>query len=226
VTILDLIFPKTCLGCGKEGKYICESCLACVRLLKPACPYCEKASIDGFTHTKCRKKYGLDGLTSIWDYEGVIKKAILALKYKYATEVAKELVGNLVTSLLRNKNLVPSNYCLVPVPLHWHRENVRGFNQSIEIGKIVADEMGWKFISDFLIKERSTTSQVELSVEDRKQNLQGVFSLNPIHKSLFIHLKSVIIFDDVFTTGATLKEAAKVLKRIGVKKVWGLTVAR
>jgi ComF family protein len=221
MSILDLIFPKTCLGCGKEGKYICDNCLIKVKLLKPACPYCEKASIDGFTHTKCKKKYGLDGLTSVWDYDGVIKKAIMALKYKYSTEVGKELSNIYIRELLTRSDLVKKGI-LIPIPIHWHRENVRGFNQSIEIGKVVAGNLGWKFAPDLLIKKKSTTPQATLSVVDRKQNLKDVFALSfgfqiPV---------SVILFDDVFTTGSTLKEAAKVLKYAGVGKVWGLTIAR
>lgn len=220
MNVLDLIFPKICLGCGKVGKYICENCLSKAKILKPACPYCEKASIDGFTHVKCRKKYGLSGLTSIWDYEGVIKKALLALKYKYSTEAGRELASLFVREL-KKSNLIKGG-TLVPIPIHWHRENVRGFNQSIEVGKIVAEEMEWKFIPDLLVKEKSTVSQASLSVEKRKQNLQGVFTLNP----KVIVPNPVILFDDVFTTGSTLKEAAKVLKRVGTKEVWGLTIAR
>jgi ComF family protein len=222
MSIIDLIFPKLCLGCGREGQYICSDCLSKIRLLKPACPYCEKASIDGFTHTKCQKVFGLDGLTSIWKYEGVIKKAIWALKFKYATEVAKELQNYMVTEL--KNNLMPNDYCLVPIPIYWQRENVRGFNQSVEIGKMVAENMGWKFVSDLLIKNKQTVSQVELSVEDRKKNLRGSFSLNSC--SFLPPDSSVLLFDDVFTTGSTLHEAAKVLKRAGVKKVWGMTMAR
>ena len=222
--ILDLIFPKVCLSCGKEGNYICENCLTKVKLLKLVCPYCEKASIDGFTHAKCKKKYGLDGLTSIWDYEGVIKKAILALKYKYATEVGKEL-SNLYIQELLTRSVLVKDGTLVPIPLYWHRENVRGFNQSAEIGKLIAQKLGWKFIPDLLIKNKSTTPQAGLSVEERKQNLKGVFSLNPSF-SLLDFPSSVVLFDDVFTTGSTLKEAAKVLKRHGVGKVWGMTIAR
>lgn len=222
--ILDLVFPKTCLGCSREGEYICGICLTKVRLLKPACPCCEKPSIDGFTHIKCQKKYGLDGLICPWKYEGVIRKAIPALKFKYATEVGRELSENFVSAIKSQytKYYIPNTGVLVPVPMHWHRENVRGFNQSVEIGKLVAAEMGWGFTPDLLIKDKPTTSQVELSVEDRKQNLKGVFSLNT-GTSL---PNSVILFDDVFTTGSTLKEATKVLKRAGVNKVWGLTIAR
>ena len=220
--ILDFVFPKNCLGCRREGKYLCDDCLGKLKILKPVCPYCERPSIDGFTHTKCRKVYGLNGLTSVWDYEGAIKKAILSLKYKYSTEVGRELANSFVRELLTINPLIKG--VLVPIPIHWHRENVRGFNQSEEIGKVVAREMKWEFNSDLLMKTRQTVSQVELTVEKRKQNLQGVFSISPnILVSQYPH---ILLFDDVFTTGSTLKEAAKVLKKAGVEKVWGLTIAR
>lgn len=230
--ILDLIFPKTCLSCGKEGGYICQNCLTKVQILKPVCPYCEKPSIDGFTHTKCKKKYGLDGLTSFYRYEGAIKKAIHALKFKYATEVGGELSSVLVGSLRSQYTIykILHTGVLVPIPVYWHRENVRGFNQSEEVGKKVAEEMGWKFVPDLLIKNKQTASQVELSVEDRKKNLHGVFSVNLDSKYNPLGgaeiPDSIILFDDVFTTGSTLHEAAKVLKHAGVEKVWGMTIAR
>lgn len=216
--ILDLVFPKSCLECGESGFYICNSCSNKVRKLKPACPYCEKASIDGFTHTKCSKKYGLDGLTSIWDYEGVIRKAILTLKYKYATEVGRELTERFINELTRLDTKIQGD--LIPVPIYWHRENVRGFNQSEEIGKLAAQEMGWGFETEILVKTRPTSAQASLTVEERKKNLLGTFRVCATPPA------SVILFDDVFTTGSTLKEAAKTLKHAGVGKVWGLTIAR
>ncbi|MCX6704985.1 MAG: ComF family protein [Candidatus Woesebacteria bacterium] len=221
--VLDLIFPKTCLGCGKEGPYICSDCLTKVRLTKPICPYCERSSIDGFTHIKCAKKLGLDGLTSVWEYEGVVRKAILSLKYKYSTLVGEELTDHFFHQLLTGCPPVKAG-ALVPVPLYWYRENTRGFNQSVEVGKTVAAQMGWKFVPNLLIKKKTTISQVELKGNDRRQNLKGVFSLNPNY--VLRTLYSVLVFDDVFTTGSTLREAAKVLKRAGVEKVWGLTIAR
>ncbi len=224
MSILDFVFPKTCLGCGKEGKYICSNCIAKVPVLKSVCPYCEKPSIDGLTHVKCQREYGLDGLTSIWDYEGVIRKAILALKFKYSTEVGKELSVVFLNVLQTTNHALPATVSLAPIPLHWNRENVRGFNQSEEVGKLVAKEMGWGFAPDLLIKKKQTTSQVQLSVEDRKKNLTGVFAVSS--NIVVSQYPSIVLFDDVFTTGSTLKEAAKVLKRARVKKVWGLTIAR
>ena len=222
--VLDLIFPKTCLGCGKEGKYLCDDCLAKVRPAKPICAYCEKASIDGFSHVKCAKKLGLDGLTSIWEYEGVIRKAILSLKYKYSTLVGQELSEKFIGRLLTGCDPVKADV-LIPIPLYWYRENTRGFNQSVEIGREVAAQMGWKFISDLLIKTKSTVSQVELKGNARRQNLKDAFVLNPQRSPFTVH-QSLILFDDVFTTGSTLREAVKILKRAGVEKVWGLTIAR
>ena len=224
---LDLLFPKTCLGCGRSGNYICPDCVVKVRLAQPICAYCERASIDGFTHVRCQKKLGLDGLISIWEYEGVIRKAILALKYKYATEIAS-LLNGLIVERLKNPDsryILSDSICLIPIPLHWHRQNVRGFNQSAEVGKSISEAMNWKFLPDLLIKKQSTTSQTELSGDARRQNLHGVFSVNP-NFSFLAFPSSIIVFDDVFTTGSTLREAAKVLKRVGVEKVWGLTIAR
>jgi ComF family protein len=225
MSLLDLVFPKTCLGCGSSGSYICPDCLAKVRTAQPICPYCERASIDGVTHIRCQKKLGIDGLISIWEYEGVIRKAILALKYKYATLIGQEL-SNCFLSAAKSqstKYLLHVNASLVPIPIFWLRQNVRGFNQSIEVGKIVSESLSLKFIPDLLIKKQPTVPQAELSGNMRRQNLRGVFSLNTKYPTLDAEY---IIFDDVFTTGSTVCEAAKVLKRAGAKKVWGLTIAR
>ncbi len=222
--LIDLVFPKKCLGCGKEGRYICPDCIGKVKKVKPICPYCERPSIDGATHFACKRKFGIDGLISGWKYMGVIRKAILAFKYKYAVEVGKELSKVFSDILAHNSSFViPNSSVLVPVPLHWYRGNFRGFNQAEEIGKLVAKEMGWKFIPDLLIRKKLTTPQAELKAEARAQNIQGVFALNPNYQ---LHATNYIIFDDVWTTGSTMKEAAKVLKRAGAEKVWGLTVAR
>lgn len=223
---LDLIFPKVCLSCNKAGQYICQNCLDKVQVLRAVCPYCEKPSIDGFTHTKCKRVFGLDGLTSIYRYEGVIKKAISSLKYKYATEIVQELCGYYVPELdkLAIKNTLKSDFCLIPIPIYWHRQNVRGFNQSEEIGKIIVNKMEWRFETTLLVRIKSVKPQAGLPVEERRKNLCGVFSVSS--NILISQYPSIILFDDVFTTGSTLHEAAKVLKRAGVEKVWGMTIAR
>ena len=224
--ILDLVFPKICLGCGKEGRYICGTCLAKVPRAKLVCPYCEKASIDGMTHAKCKRVYGLDGLVSVWSYDGVVRKAILALKYKYATEIANELSSWLANELAKKKEVFPKNSILAPIPLFWYKGNFRGFNQSEIIGKEVARKFDWKFIPDILVRKKSGTPQAMLKGDARYQNIRGAFALNPDYLSNHLVPSAPVLFDDVFTTGSTLKEAASVLKRKGAKSVWGLTIAR
>ena len=218
--LLDLIFPKTCLGCGKEGVYICSDCMDKMKLSGSICPYCEKASIDGITHTKCIRKFGLDGLASVWEYEGVVRKALIALKYKYATGVGREIMYYLLPTL--TKKFIPAASCLVPIPMFWYRQNTRGFNQSAEVGKIISTYLKLGFEPDLLIRKKPTIPQVELAGFARRRNLRGVFTVNSGLKLPDF----VLLFDDVFTTGSTLMEATKVLKRAGVQKVWGLTIAR
>jgi ComF family protein len=221
--IIDLVFPKICLGCGREGKYLCRVCIDEVPRAQAICPYCKHPSIDGATHVNCVKKYGLDGLTSVWQYEGAVRKAILALKYKYATEIGREISEYAINSL--SGLVLPPVHNLTPVPIYWLRQNTRGFNQSIEVGGNIAEKMRLNFIPDLLIKKVPTIPQAGLSGKARRKNLRGSFALGP-QNSLFTVPDSVFLFDDVFTTGSTMFEAAKVLKRRGVKKVWGLTIAR
>jgi ComF family protein len=225
--LADLIFPRLCLGCKKEGRYLCDTCLQKVWFPKPICPVCTRASIDGMTHIRCQRPQNLDGLISLWRYDGVVRKAILGLKYKFALEIAHEL-ADLVIDVLKNHNssfIFHNSFILVPIPLHWQRENWRGFNQEREIGKIMARKIGWKFIPDLLIRKSSTVPQAELKREQRLTNVRDVFTLNSNYKILNTKY-SILLFDDVWTTGSTMREAAKVLKRNGFKHVWGLTLCR
>ena len=225
MSIADLLFPKKCLECGREGSYICASCIAKLKTLSQVCIECGRPSIDGMTHVACKRPLGLDGLIFIWPYGGVVRKALLALKYKYAKQIAEELAQYSLLFLRKRYVILPPESTLIPIPLYWYRENWRGFNQTEEIGKLISKEMDWDFQPELLIRKRLKRPQAQLKKEERSKNIRGAFSLNPHYSSFIIH-NSVILFDDVLTTGSTLKEACKVLKRKGAKNVWGLTIAR
>ena len=226
MNITDLFFPKKCLECGRAGSYICASCIAKLETLSQVCVECGRPAIDGMTHISCKRPLSLDGLIFVWPYGGVVRKAILALKYKYAKEIAEELASYCVLFLQKRKVVLPPKSTLIPIPLYWYRENWRGFNQVEEIGKLVAKDMNWDFAPDIIVRKHLKKPQAQLRKEERSKNIRGVFSLNPKIQPLIINHQSLILFDDVFTTGSTLKEATKVLKRNGVKNVWGLTIAR
>ena len=223
MSLIDLLFPKNCLNCGTSGKYLCTRCIKKVKLIKQVCIECEKPAIDGMTHVKCKRKRSLDGAVSVWLYEGIVRKAITKLKYRFAYEIASELAKITACHLKQNFTALPKDVILTPIPLHILRKNWRGFNQSEKIGELLAANMGWRFVPNILIRTKQTKPQTNLSEKARKNNLLGVFSLNP---NCQLQATNYIIFDDVTTTGTTLKEAAKVFKRGKVKKIWGLTVAR
>lgn len=183
--IIDLLFPIKCLECGKEGKYICSGCLKKVR----------------------KNGWNSDWVYSIWRNEGVIRKAILALKHRYSTKVAEELVEISVRRLKR-EGIDLENMTLVPIPLHWYKENLRGFNQSELIGKEVARKMGWKFTPNLLIQGSK----------------KSVFRLNSGYLNNIP--SQVILFDDVLKTGTTLLTASRVLRSLGVERLLCLTIAK
>ena len=223
MNVKDLFFPKLCVGCGATGNYICSVCITQIQALKPACPYCGKASIDGFTHSRCAKKWGLDGLIAVWPYEKVIKKAIWNLKFKYALDLAEELAGLYCETLKNNQIFIPRFGNITAVPMFWYKENLRGFNQSDILAEKMGKLLGLQTVK-LLEKVRPTSSQVDLNYMDRKKNLKGAFAILP--GKVMEKYINVFLFDDVFTTGSTLKEACRILKIAGVQHVWGITLVR
>ncbi|TSC90265.1 MAG: amidophosphoribosyltransferase [Microgenomates group bacterium Gr01-1014_5] len=230
VSLLDFLFPKKCAGCGKFGTYFCVSCIQSSKLYFPqSCPRCERSSVDGAIHVQCGKRFSPDGLTSIWAYEKAPRELILKLKYKYVTDVGLSLAVPASGTLKNIKRSTPASpkwtdkLVLVPIPLHWTRNNWRGFNHVEEVGKILAQLMGWQ-MTNLLVRSKMAKQQVGLKGKERKENVQNVFTL--ISNSPISNLSTIVLFDDVWTTGATMLEAVKVLKKVGFKRVWCLTLAR
>jgi competence protein ComFC len=225
MNLLDVIFPKKCLGCGKEGSYICSDCIGKIELAIPICPYCFRPSINGQPHILCQRDLGLDKLIEVWRYRGVVRKAIIALKYKFISSLASEIADNFSKQIKKNKTKFPKKAILVPIPLYWKRRYWRGYNQTEEMGKYIAKTLKIRFVPDLIIKKTVTKQQVELRREKRLENLKGAFEINPEYR--IKHKKrTVILFDDVWTTGSTIKEVARILKAKGIENVWGLTLAR
>jgi len=232
VFLTDLFLPKRCLSCGQEGGYLCSHCRKTIWPLSDfICPVCEKQSFLGQTHPYCQTKYSLDGLVSFFPYKGLMRTAIGKLKYKFITDLAEDLFV-LMKNVVRTKNqfkwlkrFFPKNKTiLIPIPLYWQRENWRGFNQSKLLGEKLADYFHWQLRDDILIRQKATQAQVELRARQRQKNIQRAFKIKP---NIQISQDSkILLFDDVWTTGSTLKEAAKVLKKAGFKKVYGLTICR
>lgn len=224
MSILDLVFPKRCVGCGRQGAYFCTRCAKGAKLHFPqVCPVCERASVDGITHLRCRNEVAPDGLVALWRHEGAPRKIIHKLKYKFVADLACEL-ASAAQVILQETMLAKRGFVLVPIPLWWQRENWRGFNHTLEVGKRIAAHNGWKTVP-LLVRSRPTKPQVGLREKERKENVQGAFSLQKNY-SLVPNNYCLLLFDDVWTTGSTIKEAVKTLKKAGFGEVWCLTLAR
>jgi len=225
MNILDLFYPKKCLECAKSGSYICENCLKKVKSSGFVCPSCNRSSFEGRSHPNCRKKFGLDQLISLWKYQGVIRKAILVLKYKFVLDISDEL-SNLIYKKIQQKKIdFGKNTILTSVPLHQKRQFFRGFNQSEVIAKKLAEKLKLRYIPDLLVRLKNTKFQTNLTAKEREINIKNAFKFNNKYR-LKDKNKKIVIFDDVWTTGSTIKEIAKVLKRKGIKTVIGLTITK
>lgn len=217
--VLDLLFPKRCVSCGKFGAYICAACFLKIDLVEyPVCPVCERQAIGGKTHPGCKKRFGLDGLAVACRYRGPVRKAVQKIKYRFAADIHKILVDFIADSIWRFS--LPKNIILVPIPLHRLRKNWRGFNQAELLTRDLAKRFGEDFLCGLLVRTVDTKTQVGLSRDERRENIKGAFSVSRKLKG-----QNIILVDDVFTTGSTMMEAAKVLKKAGAGEVWAMTVA-
>lgn len=225
--ILDFLFPKVCVGCENWGSYLCENCVNGLRSARQVCPMCGKGSVCGMVHIRCRKKLGMDGLIRVVSYDGLMRKLVAKIKYR----LVRDMVDTVVDTVISMGDFAPIDqdvWLVVPVPLHIERKRWRGFNQSEEIGRRIATSFGWEY-GDVLVRIKNTKPQVSMKgKEERLKNVRGAFEINSkfkITNDKQIANKNVLLVDDVWTTGATMRECAKVLKKAGVKKVWGLVVA-
>lgn len=185
---------------------------------------CERAAIDGVTHPGCQTRYSLDGFISLYRYDGPVKAAIKRLKYKpYLSSLTDILVDSILYSIDGNKQQF-NKFIVVSVPLHPQRERERGFNQASLLGKVIAQKLDLQFKDNVLKRTRYTKPQVELKGKDRRENVIGAFAVTTNYEPRTTN--SVLLIDDVWTTGSTMRACANVLKRAGAKKVWAMTIAR
>jgi len=233
MSFLDFLFPKRCVSCEKLGSYICPDCFVKIKPIEtPICPVCTRPAIHGLTHPRCQGRLRLDGLVCLFSYQGPIKVALKKIKFSSIFDLVPELarlaLEDIEESEVLYKFFVEKKPLVVPIPLHWFRQNERGFNQSAFFGKQIAQRWGLSFGEDILKREKYTLPQAKLKKKERKGNIQGVFKTNEGFSPNFLisQFPNILLIDDIWTTGATMREAGKVLKRAGAKKVLGLTLAR
>ncbi|MCD6429096.1 ComF family protein [bacterium] len=230
---IDLLFPRRCINCNRVGSSLCQDCLALIEILSENyCPFCTNPTFGvwGKTCQNCRKNHYLGGLIAAVSYnQPLVKKAIIYFKYPpFLKDLKKSLVSLIIAYLsLANNNFYRnfSDYFFVPIPSYKSRLRFREFSHTLALAEELSKSLKLPLKKDLVIQHKKTQPQAELSKELRIKNVKGVFSINPQFIK-FVENKKFILVDDVFTTGSTMDEVAKLLKENGAKEVWGMVVAR
>lgn len=217
---ISILFPLYCVGCGKEGSWCCEECatlLANQAVLR--CPVCFKTTVAGRTCEECKKYSSLDGLVAAASYaDPAIRGLIKALKFARA----RETLPFLARASVHSRGIIAATLrdaLIVAVPLHPARSRMRGYNQAELIAKNLFPDLIYE--SEALTRVRNTIPQSDLNSEKRLSNPKGAFRAMRSFSG-----RTILLVDDVYTTGATMEACAKALKEAGAQSVWGFAVAR
>ncbi len=229
MSFLDLIFPRKCISCRKFGDFICANCFSKIKYCEIfICPHCFRPSAEnGLTHPYCLKPLGIDGVISAVVYQGVAKRLLAQFKYDPHLHKLDKTMGELMCEdLSQNEsfyNFLRLNPILIPIPLSPKRQRARGYNHAELLGSYVAQYFSLKINTKLLVRVKDTKPQYKLGRKERFENIRDAFDI--IGKKSPVP-EAIILVDDLATTFSTLKEATKILKRAGAKKVIGITFAR
>ena len=212
--VCDELLDQPSSGC------VCPRCWRGVLPITP--PFCDRCGdplASASVCAACRSTpSSIDRCRAIGEYEGVLREIIHALKYKGRRSLGRPLASRMRA---RADELLEAADFVVPVPLHWWRRYRRGFNQADDLAR----HLGLP-VADVLIRTRRTRAQVELPADRRRTNVRGAFGMRSRRSRKAVYGRTVVLVDDVSTTGATLEECAKVLKDAGAVNVYALTAAR
>ncbi|MBQ8481564.1 MAG: ComF family protein [Alphaproteobacteria bacterium] len=233
--LLNILLPPRCIKCGKilsEKNGLCPECFNSVNFIsEPYChkcgrPFVKEANLKFASKQYCgnclqQKKFLFDLQRSAFIYDDVSKDLILDLKFRDKT-ISAEALANML--YMAGKDIWEQNPDLIiPVPIHRLRLIKRRFNQSALLVKYLSLKTNIQADYSSLTRKRNTIPQVQLSGLTRRKNLRQAFSVKYPHN---IKGKKIVLIDDVETTGSTLHECAKVLRKAGAEKLYSVTLAR
>ena len=227
--IVDAVLPPRCLACGEtvsEPDSLCGRCWSSITFFAP--PYCSICGLpfpypmgEGAVCASCaRERVSWDRARAVMRYDKNSRRLVLSLKHGDRTHLARALglwMHRAGGEILDGADLI------FPVPLHWTRLFTRRYNQAGLLAHAIRAAGGPPVAPDWLVRRRRTPSQGRLGSLARARNVRGAFQLRPGRS---VHGKRVVIIDDVLTTGATVEECARVLRRAGAEWVGVLTLAR
>jgi competence protein ComFC len=228
---VSLLYPQVCTVCGgrtRAGEYLCEGCEAkAIRIIAPFCQRCsepfEGAIAAAFTCANCaHRTIHFDAAVAAYRGRGIVRQIIHDFKYGRQIHL-RHLVARWLYAALDDERVRGRGFDLVvPVPLHPTRRRERGFNQASLLAEMLSGRISLP-CKPVLKRVRYTTTQTALDRAERMENLHNAFRLR---KNTDVRGLRVLLVDDVLTTGSTLSECARILKRSGAISVYAATAAR
>lgn len=230
--IKDCLFPIFCLGCKKEGEWWCGDCVHKSFFGGEFyCPVCHRKNSNGKNCFNCQAVSDLESVAAFFNYQEnkAVSELIKNFKYHFARDINtlwSQISQDFLDSMWSAGNWPSADFAIIPIPLHSRRRRERGFNQANLIAqnifeKLKKDHQGIDFDDHNLQRVKFTKQQAKLNRQERLANLRDAFAWVGAKSP-----KNVILVDDVFTSGATMQECARVLKKSGTEKVFGLVMAR
>jgi ComF family protein len=227
-----MIYPRYCLGCGQDApeafKYLCYDCWSDQKKVQlPYCTCCGDPILGAVDHDfscyRCSSVHpNYDKARSAMRYSGVVVELIKRFKYQHAFYLADDLIAWLHALVEATCCHEPFS-CILPVPLHPQRQRERGYNQSTILARGLAQRMQVRWHTPWLFRVRPTIAQTHLTQPQRISNVAGAFEADV---SCAKKYPSVLLVDDVMTTGATVEACSKALCQAGVERVCVATIAR
>lgn len=218
--LADLFYPQRCVGCERRASdVLCRGCFDALPTIgRPVCARCGMpTAFETFACEECKNvDFGFEGARAALRYEGVGKEIVHSLKYGGYTTLVERLAAPLMAAAVDKERRFD---LVVPVPLHRSRLARRGFNQAELLARGVARRLGAP-VSAKLEAVRRTRDQVELSAGERRANVEGAYSARARVRG------TILLIDDVFTTGATMSSCASTLVRAGADEVHALSLCR
>ena len=210
--ILNLIYPPVCGFCGEISKdSLCNKCKINLK----------EYELNKLEKNRNKEKY-YDEIFYLLKYKSLVREKIIEYKFRdksYLYKTFSEII-------LKNKKLcsiIKKYDIIIPVPIHAKRKRTRGYNQTELIAKEIAKKLNIEPMKGNLVKTKNIKPQSELGRKERKQNIKNVFEVKKWEE---IKSKKIIIFDDIYTTGSTVNECARVLKESGAQKIGVITLAK
>ena len=227
--LLNLLFPRRCPVCGEivepYGEKICPECVRALSPVRePCCKKCGKEISDrqGEYCPDCmRRPKTFDSGASLLNYNETARWSMASIKYKNRREYL-DFYAQAMTIRFAKRVRVWGAEALVPVPIHSSRRRERGFNQAEELAERLSDCWGLPVDTKLLVRKKKTLPQRDLGPSQRLKNLQEAFALHPSVSDKIP--KSVIIIDDIYTTGSTVEACSRILKKAGVKRIYFLAI--